>query len=357
MASVNEAPLIGIVTVLYNSDAVLDDFFASLAKQEQPRLKLYVIDNSPTDSGTEMSRTLASLHGIDTTIVFNEANAGVARGNNQGIGMALADGCEYVLLANNDTDFRDPCVISHLLQRCVETGSVAAVPKIFYHGGNRIWCAGGWFERFKGITKHVGDRVEDHGQFDAETFTDYAPTCFMLLHKTVFECIGTMDETYFVYFDDTDFVWRMRCADIRLLYVPSSRVAHKVSASTGGGESTFGLFYLTRNRLYFSRKNLPFPCSTVSIAYSIVAMLFKYLRFSAGGRESIRKGLKAGLSMPIQRVSPARYVDVLATDGAKAIVEKSVLRSEDGHEETLFERENHRIYEAGRGGLSVKKTV
>lgn len=33
----------------------------------------------------------------------------------------------------------------------------------------------------------------------------YAPTCCMLIHKTIFEKIGYIDETYFMYFDDTDF--------------------------------------------------------------------------------------------------------------------------------------------------------
>src|SRR5579864_1291935 len=96
---------VGIVTVLYNSDEVLPEFFASLSLQKDVSFRLYVIDNGTTDSGNRLSETLAREHGIDAVCVFNNANVGVAKGNNQGIALALADGCPYVLLANNDTAF------------------------------------------------------------------------------------------------------------------------------------------------------------------------------------------------------------------------------------------------------------
>src|SRR5688572_9950789 len=97
--------IVGIVTVLYNSDAVLPDFFASLARQQDASFKLYVIDNSPTPSGVERCRTLAADLGIDAELVFNNHNGGVAKGNNQGIELALRDSCRWILLANNDVEF------------------------------------------------------------------------------------------------------------------------------------------------------------------------------------------------------------------------------------------------------------
>ncbi|WP_341313073.1 glycosyltransferase family 2 protein [Paraburkholderia sp. IMGN_8] len=300
MDSVRTKPRVGVVTVLYQSDDVLEDFFASLKVQDGVLLKLYVIDNSATDSGSIMARELATLAGIETEIVFNNANAGVARGNNQGIAMALADGCEYVLLANNDVDFLDPATIAKLVAPISAGTTLASIPKIFYHGTNRIWCAGGWFSPLKAITKHVGDGVEDHGQFDRSAFTEYAPTCFMLLHKSVFDRVGMMDEKYFVYYDDADFVWRMNRQEIHLLYVPTSQVAHKVSFSTGGSESPFSLFYCTRNRIYFSRKNLGFPRSLIAEGYSLLALLVKYPRFTPAGRKSVRRGIVAGMRMSAQ---------------------------------------------------------
>ncbi|MBN3753587.1 glycosyltransferase family 2 protein [Paraburkholderia sp. Tr-20389] len=303
-------PLIGVVTVLYQSDDVLDDFFASLDVQQDVNLKLYVIDNSATDSGSVLARKLADQVGIETRVIFNNANLGVARGNNQGIELALADGCEYVLLANNDVEFRGVRTIAELVDRNGKGDVLATCPKIFYHGTNRIWCAGGFISRMKAVVKHVGDGVEDRGQFNQEFVTEYAPTCFTLLHKSVFSRVGVMDEQYFVYYDDVDFVWRMNKAGIRLLYVPSSEVAHKVSFSTGGGESPFTLFYVTRNRIYFSRKSLGTFSSAVPIAYSLLAMLYKYPRFTVAGRKSVLRGIASGLrlGLSVSCTAPAGYM-------------------------------------------------
>lgn len=299
MSTRDGSPLIGIVTVLYRSDSVLPDFFRSLAAQRDAKFKLYVIDNSEKDTGSMISRELAALNEIHAEVVFNNDNVGVARGNNQGIEMALADGCDYVLLANNDTDFQDPDVIAGLVRHTEQAGALAAVPKITYHGTNRIWCAGGRFSPLTATTPHVGDRKEDRGQFDEEMFTEYAPTCFMLLHKSIFNTIGMMDEKYFVYYDDSDFVWRMKHAAIGLLYVPTSSVAHKVAVSTGGNESPFSLFYTARNRVYFSRKHLAPAHRAIAIAYAIVTLTVKCVKFSPAARSSVFKGLRAGFSLSV----------------------------------------------------------
>jgi GT2 family glycosyltransferase len=293
-------PLIGIVTVLYNSDPLLPDFFESLAAQTDVRFKLYVIDNSAKDSGCVLSRELGAKHGVDTEVLFNNANVGVARGNNQGIEMAMADRCDYILLANNDTEFREPHVISRLVRHAEAAGALASVPKITYHGTNMIWCAGGWFSRFKGVTPHVGYQMEDRGQFDEETFTEYAPTCFMLLHRSVIERVGLMDEKYFVYYDDSDYVWRMRDVGIGLLYVPTSLVAHKVAVSTGGKESAFTLYYTARNRIYFSRKHLPLAHLALAVFYSVAAMGVKSVRYSRAARAGIFKGFREGFALPLK---------------------------------------------------------
>lgn len=296
------APFIGIVTVLYNSDEVLADFFASLATQEGVRYRLYVIDNGTTDSGTRLSEALAAQHGIDAVCVFNNANVGVAKGNNQGIEKALADGCSHVLLANNDTAFA-PRTIVTLLEAMRETGSPAATPKIMYHGKpDMLWYAGGHTSPWVGYSVHHGDMAIDEGQFDQQGATDYAPTCFMLIERRVFEVVGLMDELYFVYFDDTDFVWRMKARGMGLLYVPSSVVLHKVSTSTGGSHSPFTMYYVNRNRLYFVVKNFRGLHRWVALAYYALTrpprLLLVPRKAGAQGWRGVRDGIRLCAAVP-----------------------------------------------------------
>ena len=295
-------PFIGIVTVLYRSDSVLEDFYASLKQQTSNsfRSRLYVIDNSPESSGTEMSRQLARHHGIDVVCIFNNSNVGVAAGNNQGIRLALADGCSHVLLANNDTAF-PAGTVAGLLATLMHERAEAITPKIYYYGAARLlWYAGAPFSSWTIRGPHRGMLRPDKGQFDQREDTEYAPTCFMLVTSAVFLDTGLMDEQYFCYYDDTDFVFRLRQSGGRLIYEPAQTVDHKVSTSTGGDESPFSLFYMNRNRIYFARKNLRGIQKAVALTY---IMLTRLPRTASMGRLKAGRvwaGVREGWRLPLR---------------------------------------------------------
>ncbi|MCV2364702.1 glycosyltransferase family 2 protein [Paucibacter sp. DJ1R-11] len=266
-------PFIGIVTVLFNSDDLLDDFFKSLASQTFKNFRLYVLDNSASDSGSEIARRLALQHGIVAKVVFNNANLGVAKGNNQGIALALADGCSHVLLANNDTEFGSQ-TLAELIGALDGKSELAATAKIMYHDApETLWYGGGRITPWTLLTPHYGIDTIDRGQFDQQEHVGYAPTCFMLIDASVFSSVGMMDEQYFVYYDDTDFIWRMGRQGIRIRFVASAVVLHKVSSSTGGGHSPFSVYYTNRNRVYFIRKNLQGLRRMVALGYFLLTRI------------------------------------------------------------------------------------
>lgn len=249
-----EAHCIGIVTVTYNSGSVLDGFMASLLAQAYSDWRLYVIDNASSDDTLE----ILSRH-IDGRIhqIQNQENLGVATGNNQGINAALADGCEAVLLMNNDTEF-GPDLLGDLIATKARTSADMIVPKMmFFDPKNHIWCAGGRFNRLRGYTSiHCGEGEPDRGQWDHSGEIEYCPTCCMLVTPETFQRIGLMDDAYFVYWDDSDFCFRAKKAGLRLYYDHTIRLCHKVSSLTGGSGSAFSRRYYTRNKVYFLLKNL-----------------------------------------------------------------------------------------------------
>lgn len=245
---------IGLVTVLYNSSKVLDDFFESIKNQEYTNFELYIIDNKSPDDSLEKAKELSKQLNIYFEIIENEGNLGIAEGNNQGIEKALERNCDYVLLLNNDIEFESN-VISEILRKSEKENAAISVPKIYFYGTNKIWMAGGKFLNFRGMTSHYGEGNEDIGQFNKEKYVNYAPTCFMLIKKEVFKKVGLMDIKYFVYYDDTDFVYRCNKEGYKILYMPEINIKHKVSTSTGGSTSIFTIFYFYRNRLFFILKN------------------------------------------------------------------------------------------------------
>jgi GT2 family glycosyltransferase len=291
---------IGIVTVLYNSDDVLPDFFQSLALQKNCNYQLYVIDNSPHSCGADLCVVLAEKFGIYCQVVFNNANVGIAKGNNQGIKLALDDGCAYVLLSNNDLYFTDESVIANLMDAMGKNAAQAAVPKIYYYGENKkIWCAGGYISNWRAVSPHYGDHEEDVGQFDQEKMVQYSPTCFMLIDASVFEKTGLMDEDYFVYYDDVDFICRFNACGYKLVYMPKSSIDHKVSSSTGGGLSAFTLYNLYKNRILFIRKHVKFPINLMAYLYSFISLGRTATLVDTKRRSFLIKGFREGLSFKI----------------------------------------------------------
>lgn len=276
----NIEPKIGLVTVLYNGIEVLQGFFESLAKQTYENYILYVIDNSPNEIALNEAKRLAEYYNVPSEFIYNNANLGVAKGNNQGIELSLNAGCEYVLLLNNDIEFNENTIFD-MVEYAINKNENIIVPKIYYYGTNKIWMAGGEILKYRGYTKHYGELEEDLGQFDNIKYIEYAPTCFMLIHKTVFNNVGKMDEKYFVYYDDTDFIFRCNARKYRVLYLPTVKLMHKVSISTGGSESDFGLYYTNRNRIYFIKKNYSLLFFFIPLSYTLITRLVKYLKYNS----------------------------------------------------------------------------
>ena len=245
--------LIGVVTVTYNSGTVIRDFMDSILKQRPMEFVLYVVDNASSD---ETLKRLAEYHDSRIKLIISPTNVGVAEGNNIGIRAALNDGCDYVLLINNDTVF-DSNLFSALAEGLKLHKCDMVVPKILYFDDpQKIWCAGGYFSPLRASARHFGMGKKDDGEFDSPALVSYSPTCCMLLRRSVFDKIGLMDNKYFVYFDDTDFCLRAYRAGLELFYLPTGRLLHKVSSLTGG-ESDFFYFITIRNHAYYILKHFP----------------------------------------------------------------------------------------------------
>jgi N-acetylglucosaminyl-diphospho-decaprenol L-rhamnosyltransferase len=62
---------------------------------------------------------------------------------------------------------------------------------------------------------------------------DWVSGASMMLRREVLEDIGLFDETYFLYFEETDLCIRAHRAGWETWYLPESSVAHVGSVSTG----------------------------------------------------------------------------------------------------------------------------
>ena len=266
---------IGLVTVSYNSGNVLSPFLDCVWRQTYDNLVLYVVDNLSIDNTLVILRRSNDCRLV---VVENEKNFGVAKANNQGITKAIEDGCDQILILNNDVEFEEK-LIEKLLKSQKENSCSIVAPKMMYLGNpNTIWYAGSWFIKNKGyLPLHRGFNELDQEQYNKTMEVDYAPTCCMLAKKEVFEDVGMMDEKYFVYFDDTDFSYRIwQDGRHKIFYYPNVNFHHKVGSLTKSftkiDRKTYrGDFFIKqniKNHIYFLKKIGGF------FAYGFIIWLF-----------------------------------------------------------------------------------
>lgn len=289
---------VAYITVLYNSISVVSDFLRSIIESQGVEVTLCIISNEPEGECERIVKDVLNSSSVRYEIIKNESNVGVAAANNQGVRWALERGFDHIIIGNNDVEF-GPEVIGNLLRHSTLSNGVIS-PLIAYHSvPQRLWYGGGSINLPLGRSPHLECDVHER-LLDAPSEleqTQYAPTCFLLVPREAFAVVGLFDERFFVYYDDTDWVHRLRVAGLNISIDRSCLVYHKVSTSTGGELTPFSVFYANRNRIFIVRKHLgkwisaPF-CLVISV-YALTALVIKKPSLVSTGW----RGLAEGFSM------------------------------------------------------------
>jgi GT2 family glycosyltransferase len=135
------------------------------------------------------------------------------------------------------------------------------------HPGTRVFASFLLNYAHPELADSAGDTVYDNGipigfsgyparLFDAPRPVTAACAGAAMYHRALLESLGGFDEDFFLLFEDLDLSFRARHAGERILFVPSSRILHKGSASIGK-LSPLSLFYCERNIWFFFAKNFP----------------------------------------------------------------------------------------------------
>lgn len=266
---------IAVIVVNYNSAAFVDEFCASLAQVAAPPWRLIAIDSGSSDGSME---TIERAFPSGTHIRCGD-NVGFAAGANIGVDTALAAGCEQALFLNNDI-----AVEPDFLARLVDAADARTivVPKILYyydralistHAGGFDWTLG----RFRDTYGGQPDGPATHRRRED---LDTASFCCALVPLAAFRDAGRLDERFFMYYEETDFIRRARAAGYRVRFEPSSIIYHRESGASGGGWMTpFKQYYATRNRLYLVRKH-----ARSRAAYAWFTVYFWATRIPAAAR-------------------------------------------------------------------------
>jgi hypothetical protein len=117
---------------------------------------------------------------------------------------------------------------------------------------------------------------------------DWMPGASIIVRRDTFEQVGCLDESYFLYYEETDFFLAAKRAGWLSWYVPSSRVFHYCGKSTG----VTGIKSLNRRPKYWFDSRQRYFLKNHGRLYTITADVFWMVGYTILRIRSIIQGKK-----------------------------------------------------------------
>lgn len=285
-----------VLTVILNwrtPDMTLRAVNYALRAMDGIQGEILVVDNNSGDGSFEKIHEKIHAKGWAQNdrvrVIQSGRNGGFGAGNNVGIRAGLSDGTkpDYVYVLNSDA-FPAPDAILRLIK------ALRADPS--------LWCAGSYihgpegeshhtlfcfpsiaseFEgaiRFGPVTRLLRDHMIARPIPMGNTRADWMAGASVLMRRDVLDEIGLFDETFFLYFEETDLFLRAARAGYGAVYVRESHVMHIGSVSTGMKEWKRVPEYWYDSRLHYLVKNHGAAYAATATAVHLAGGLLYWLR-------------------------------------------------------------------------------
>ncbi len=221
---------------------------AALADMEMDGAEMVIVDNASGDGSFERLRDAARarcwLANGRVRVIASPVNGGFGAGNNVGIRARMSDGAEpdFVYILNSDAFPDRGCIktlLAHMQRhaRCGMAGShVRGEDGVSHCTAFRFPSIAGEFEgaaRIGVISRLLRGSIVPLPLPSQATRVDWTAGASLMLRGEMLREIGLFDETFFLYFEETDLCLRAARSGWECWYLPQSRVVHIGSVSTG----------------------------------------------------------------------------------------------------------------------------
>lgn len=283
---------VSIITVNYNQAALTEKLLYSLRACNYDHLEIFVVDNASQEDASCLQELFPEI-----IFIRSEINLGFAGGNNLALERSTGDA---VLLINNDTEVR-PGFLEPLVETLLMRPDIGIVsPKIiFYDSDNLIQYAGtSAINTFtcRGTTRGYLEKAD--GNYNTVEETGLCHGACMLIRREVITAIGLLDPSYFLFYEEYDYCERAKRAGFLMYYNGTSSILHKQSMSVGKN-TPLKAFYMSRNRIYFARRNFHLPARISSLLfYYAIALPKNVLSEWLKGRPENSRALLRGAFHP-----------------------------------------------------------
>jgi hypothetical protein len=241
---------LSIIIISWNTRQLLANCLTSILQHRGTlALEIIVVDNASHDG----SATLVADAFPDVRLKINASNVGFAPANNQAIREAQG---RYILLLNSDTVVHPEALA--LLVRYMDANPRAGI------AGACLLNADGslqpsWAQFPSVASELLGENFRVRQPLpSAAGLTAYAVDwvggACLLIRRAAIEQVGLMDESFFMYSEETDWCFRVKRAGWLNVYLPQARVTHFGGASSR--QNNIPMFVeLNRSKLLFFRKH------------------------------------------------------------------------------------------------------
>lgn len=304
-------PTFGVVLINWNGCDDTIVALESLLVAEPRPMWVVVVDNGSHDDSTarlaawgrDRAPSFTSVIGTNTDasegapwllLVAAGENLGFSGGNNVGLAyLARRTAATHFLLLNNDARVA-PDYFSRMRTALAQSPDAGLMGCLIFHDPERerVWYAGAYEVPYRALLLHHDHVPED----ETPRPTAFVTGCAMVIARHVYEMLGGLAECFNpIYWEDSDYSFRVRRAGWPVLFAPAARVYHRVSA-TGGGERPTPrvVYWQNRNRVFFVRRNYRGVQRLVALSYLIVTKPARALVEGIRGRGAMGSAILRG---------------------------------------------------------------
>lgn len=230
---------LSIIIVNYNVKAFLQNCLLSIQKAtENISTEIIVIDNASDDGSVEIIKK----NFPHINLIESKENLGFSKANN--LGLKIAKG-KYICLINPDTIVEENTFVEMIrfMESNPEVG-LAGCKILNPDGTFQLACRRSFPTPWVAFTKIVGlsklfpksklfarynlTYLDENISYEVDAISG----SFMFLRKDVYDKIGGLDETFFMYGEDLDYCFRVKKAGYKVYYVHSTKIIHFKGEST-----------------------------------------------------------------------------------------------------------------------------
>ena len=253
---------VGIVN--YNGGEHLLRCVRSLLAMEDSAVQIWVLDNASTDGSLQKLRQA----NLPVQIIASAQNLGYAGAFNKLNEHFSAEGCT---VANMDLVFDSRWSRAVRSSLATQKDYSALASLILHEDGATINATGIVFEAdLHPHNQNFGRAAQGDNMRSKEVFGCYGAV--ITYRRSALEAVGPMESSFFLFYEETEWFWRLQLAGLKTLFSPQPVVYHARSLVTVKG-SLLKLYYPERNRMRTLLRLVPFWYLPWAVLYSIKRMI------------------------------------------------------------------------------------